>query len=143
MSVLAPAVCVLVRRASGLSLFIERAPGKFAAGYWTPVTGRPEPGETLAQAAAREVLEEVGLAVIVGRELGRTGTETPAGGSAGFELTWFEAEPAPGADPDSLRLQPSEVSRVVWLSLEDALELRPSFETTREFLREITRSRGF
>jgi len=67
------AVCVLLEH-EGRFLFVERAQGRFAAGYWTPVTGRPEPGESLADAASREVLEETGLRVLVGRELGRTGS---------------------------------------------------------------------
>ncbi|MEU2513387.1 NUDIX hydrolase [Streptomyces syringium] len=29
-----------------------------APGYWTPVGGRPEPGESLADTVAREVAEE-------------------------------------------------------------------------------------
>lgn len=140
MSALAPAVCVLVAREDGRHLFIERARAKFAAGYWTPVTGRLEPGETHRAAAAREVAEEVGLAVVVGRELGKTGTETPGGGSAGFELTWFLASPAPGADPDALRLDPSEVASARWVTLDEALALRPTFETTRSFLRGLVGS---
>ncbi|HEU0034127.1 MAG TPA: NUDIX hydrolase [Kofleriaceae bacterium] len=46
-------------------LLVERgrAPG---AGLWTVPGGKVEPGETLAQAVAREVLEETGFAVEVG-----------------------------------------------------------------------------
>lgn len=49
----------------GRVLLIERghAPG---AGLWTVPGGRQEPGETLAQAVAREVREETGLVVEVG-----------------------------------------------------------------------------
>ena len=39
-------------------LLIERAD---APGYWQSVTGSQEPGETLAQTAARELLEETGI----------------------------------------------------------------------------------
>ena len=39
-------------------LLIERAD---APGYWQSVTGSQEPGETLAQTASRELLEETGI----------------------------------------------------------------------------------
>lgn len=41
-------------------------------GVWLPPKGHVDPGETLAQAACREVLEETGLRVEVREELGET-----------------------------------------------------------------------
>lgn len=40
------------------------------AGRWTIPGGHAEPGETLAECAQREVREETGLEIVVGRELG-------------------------------------------------------------------------
>jgi 8-oxo-dGTP pyrophosphatase MutT (NUDIX family) len=131
MSALTTAVCVLLRGPGGRFLFIERAPGRVAAGYWTPITGRLEPGEALESAARREVLEEVGLTAKIGRELGRTGTEAPGGGSAGFELVWFEAETEGSV---ALTLQEDEVAHARWVTIAEALELAPMFPTTRRFL---------
>jgi 8-oxo-dGTP diphosphatase len=59
------AVGAFVRDADGRLLVVERGqpPGE---GMWSVPGGKQEPGETLAQAVAREVREETGLAVQVG-----------------------------------------------------------------------------
>jgi acetyl-CoA carboxylase carboxyl transferase subunit beta len=54
-----------------------------------------EPGESPAAAAAREVTEETGLVVAVGREW--LVLERPAGPDAVFEIHDFVAEPVGGA----------------------------------------------
>ena len=58
-------VGAIVFDAEGRVLLVERGrpPG---VGLWTVPGGRLEPGETLAQAVAREVSEETGLVVEVG-----------------------------------------------------------------------------
>ncbi len=133
-----PAVCVLVRRDDGRILFIQRAAARFAAGYWTPVTGRVERGESLPEAARREVREETGLDCSVGEELGRTRTDAPPGMEAPpFELVWFWARVA--GEP-ALALQASEVQDARWLTLAEALALEPTFPTTRSFLRALLAS---
>jgi 8-oxo-dGTP diphosphatase len=48
-------------------LIRQRPPGTVYAGYWEFPGGKCEPGETPAQATARECLEEVGLPVLIGR----------------------------------------------------------------------------
>jgi ADP-ribose pyrophosphatase YjhB (NUDIX family) len=59
------AVGAFVRDGDGRVLVVERGapPG---AGLWSVPGGKQEPGETLAQAVAREVREETGLVVEVG-----------------------------------------------------------------------------
>ena len=48
----------------GRFLIGKRSPHKQSApGYWCPISGRVEPGETQAEAVVREVREETGLRV--------------------------------------------------------------------------------
>jgi 8-oxo-dGTP diphosphatase len=51
----------VLRAPDGRVLLTERKPGKDAAGFWELPGGQIEPGESPAQAAARELLEEVGV----------------------------------------------------------------------------------
>jgi 8-oxo-dGTP diphosphatase len=54
------AVCI-VRSNEGRVLLAERPAHQIAAGYWELPGGKIDPGETPAQAAARELSEEIGI----------------------------------------------------------------------------------
>jgi lipoyl(octanoyl) transferase len=56
-------VSVVPVRSDGRVLLLERTPER--GGFWQPVTGRIEEGESPDEAAARELLEETGLAAEV------------------------------------------------------------------------------
>jgi 8-oxo-dGTP diphosphatase len=56
------AVGILVA-ADGRFLLTSRPAGKVYAGYWEFPGGKLEPGETVAQALARELAEELGIAL--------------------------------------------------------------------------------
>jgi 8-oxo-dGTP diphosphatase len=62
-----PVVCAgaVIRDADNRLLLVRRKNAP-ALGMWSLPGGRVEPGETHAEAAAREVLEETGLTVVVG-----------------------------------------------------------------------------
>ncbi|MBW3646140.1 MAG: NUDIX domain-containing protein, partial [Actinobacteria bacterium] len=51
----------VLRAPDGRVLLAERKAGKDAAGFWELPGGQVDPGESPAQAAARELLEEVGV----------------------------------------------------------------------------------
>lgn len=53
----------VLRSADGRILLAERRPGSDGAGYWELPGGKIDPGETPAQAAARELREELGIRV--------------------------------------------------------------------------------
>ncbi len=78
-----PCVGAVVTDGRGRLLLIRRgsAPG---AGLWSLPGGRVEPGESDAAALAREMREETGLDVTVGRLLGTV--RLPAGGDNVFDV---------------------------------------------------------
>lgn len=58
-------------------MLARRAVGKHLEGFWEFPGGKVEPGETHQQSLARELLEELGLPVMVGNCLGSQRFEYP------------------------------------------------------------------
>jgi ADP-ribose pyrophosphatase YjhB (NUDIX family) len=120
------AVAVVIRH-DGRFLLIQRALEPFA-GWWSPVTGRVEPGESLAGAAVREAHEEMGVVVAPGEEFHVCPT---ADGS--HELHFLTAEWTGGTPAPS----PREVRDWGWFTLADAEALEPIFPADLVALREL------
>ena len=59
-------VAAVIDDSSGRVLLVQRADGQFGAGLWCLPCGYVEWGEDLRAAAAREALEEAGVAVEIG-----------------------------------------------------------------------------
>ena len=117
---------VLVLRRGRRFLVGQRAAHKPAPGYWTPVSGKVEPGETQRQAVAREALEELGCR-IEGRDMVHQGR------SANGEYRLFywrcdivEGEPAICDD---------ELVDLRWVTVEELAEMSPVFLEDIEVMR--------
>jgi 8-oxo-dGTP pyrophosphatase MutT (NUDIX family) len=112
-------VVVVVRRVDGRYLYIQRAAECTFGGYWCPVSGRVEPGETHAQTAVRETLEEVGVHVRALREV-----HVGLAASGRFILHWWLCEHLAG-EPHCAA--PEEVAAVAWVSATEASQRAPHF----------------
>jgi 8-oxo-dGTP pyrophosphatase MutT (NUDIX family) len=121
-------VAVLVRH--GRVLVIRRAEGVVFPGYWTPLSGRVEPGESQADALVREVHEEVGLVVRAGRKVWECPTS-----DGHYLLHWWTAL----LDDDTAEIvpDPREVADFAWIEPAEFERLEPVFEADAEFFREI------
>lgn len=98
--------------------------------YWSPVTGRIEPGEGQAAAVAREVREELGLEVVPVRKV----WECPSSDGA-YRLHWWTVELVDEAA--ALVLDPQEVSEARWIRPEELRELAKVFDADVEFFEEV------
>ncbi|WP_406167963.1 NUDIX domain-containing protein [Streptomyces canus] len=111
------AIVAVIRR-GGRVLVIRRGPTARMAGYWAPLSGTVEAGETQAEALVREVAEEVGLRVVPGAKVWESETH-----DKGFRLHWWTAE----AEAGDVVMDPGEVSAVRWVTAEEFAGLHPVF----------------
>jgi 8-oxo-dGTP pyrophosphatase MutT (NUDIX family) len=109
-------------------LAIRRGPAVARPGYWQPLSGKIEPGETQRDAVVREAREEVGLSVSPLAKVWESETD-----DGRFRLHWWTAR----ADTGELVPDPGEVGEARWVSPEEFLTLDPVFEGDREFFERI------
>ncbi|MFE5818586.1 NUDIX domain-containing protein [Streptomyces sp. NPDC056479] len=121
------AIVAVLLRADRL-LAIRRGPGVARPGYWQPVSGRIEPGETQREAVVREVREEVGLTVAPLAKVWESETD-----DGRFRLHWWTAR----ADTGDVVPDPDEVGEARWVTPAEFLALDPVFEGDREFFERI------
>jgi 8-oxo-dGTP pyrophosphatase MutT (NUDIX family) len=123
-----PEAVVGVIHDAGRFLLIRRADGIPAGGWWTPPSGRVEPGETQPEALVREMREELGLEVTPLRQLWTCPTA-----DGRFTLSWWLAE----TDDLTTTPDPAEVAEVRWCSVDELLELSPTFADDVRFFVEV------
>lgn len=109
------AASAVIRNADGHYLLVRRA-NPPEQGRWTLPGGRVDPGETLAQAAIREVREETGLVVRIIRPLGQL--HMPDGRGGLYEIHDFLAEWIGGA-----MMAGDDAAAVGWFSPEALADL--------------------
>ncbi|MGR9363649.1 NUDIX hydrolase (plasmid) [Rhizobium leguminosarum] len=83
------AASAVIQDSTGRFLLVQRA-NPPEQGHWTLPGGRVDPGETLAEAAIREVYEETSVTIRVVRELGQL--TVPDGKGGLYEIHDFLAE---------------------------------------------------
>ncbi len=118
----------LVVRAAGCVIWRSRDDGTLETAVvhrpkyddWSLPKGKPDAGEHLLQTAHREVLEETGLDVVLGRRSVRTRYDVslPAGGSAPKEVDYWTAQWTGGDFVPN-----DEVDELRWLTVEKATAL--------------------
>ncbi|HZE96060.1 MAG TPA: NUDIX hydrolase [Planctomycetota bacterium] len=128
MSGLKNGVVAILENGAGKFLFIRRGLTlQRAPGWWCFVGGEVEPGETHPEAAAREVREEVGLAVQV-----RDQVHESLSPNGEYRLHWFVTRLEP-AD-QTVVPSPVEVDEWRWLSIADGLRLHPILPGLKDWL---------
>jgi NAD+ diphosphatase len=110
---LSPAVIMLIQRGDELLLARNRA---FAEGFFSVLAGFVEPGESLEEAVAREVREEVGLEVTDIRYFGSQPWPFPHSLMIGFTAQYAGGE---------IRLQADEIVEAQWYSRRGELPRLP------------------
>jgi 8-oxo-dGTP pyrophosphatase MutT (NUDIX family) len=113
-------VAVILEREGRFLLGKRSLHKQSAPGYWCPISGHMEPGESQAAAVAREVLEETALRVMALDCVARCDTHD---GSA--VMHWWRAQPL---DDAPARLANDEHSELGWFSPQELRRLSPVFE---------------
>ncbi|MCL6478038.1 MAG: NUDIX domain-containing protein [Peptococcaceae bacterium] len=121
------AVAILIEK-NGCYLFVQRPPGDLFAGYWSPPTGKVEPGEGQRQAVVREAMEELGISVIPLKKVWESVTVKKS-----FILHWWTTKPI----SLDISLNREELSGYTWIEPSGIRSLGKVFESHVRFFENI------
>jgi 8-oxo-dGTP pyrophosphatase MutT (NUDIX family) len=117
-----PVVAAIIEQ-DGRFLLGRRASSKASApGYWCPVTGAVERGESPAQAVVREVREEVGLVVEALHPVALLDTRDQSA-----RIEWWRVRIVAG----EAHLCNDEHTELRWVTLDEMAALEPMFPEDR------------
>jgi 8-oxo-dGTP diphosphatase len=123
------AVTIIIQK-DGKFLLGKRSPWKKAApGYWCPVSGKIEPGESEIEAVCREAWEEVGLKVETVKKLTAMDTRDGSGRLHFWLVKILEGE---------AYLKNDEHTELGWFSLDEIRLLDPTFHEDLAILSSLT-----
>lgn len=123
------AVMIIIQKENKF-LFGKRSLWKKAApGYWCPVSGKIEAGESEIEAVCREAWEEVGLRVETVKKLTEMDTQDGSGRLHFWLARIVEGEAYTKND---------EHSEIGWFTLEELRELNPIFHEDLAILESLT-----
>jgi 8-oxo-dGTP diphosphatase len=112
-------VVVAVLERDGRFLVGKRSAHKAAGGYWCPITGGVDAGETQAEAVVREVREETGLAVRAVAKVAECDTHDGRCLMHWWRVLTLDDSPA--------RLANDEHTALSWVTLDEMKRLSPVF----------------
>lgn len=110
---------IIVLQRGDAFLVGRRAGHKPAAGYWTQVSGKVEPGESQRDAVTREAMEELGCQVVAREKL----QELPSH-NGDYRLHYWRSELVKG-EP---RICNDELTELRWVTLQELRGLEPVFQ---------------
>jgi NAD+ diphosphatase len=120
---IAPAVMALVRRAPD-EILLARSP-HFPQGMYSALAGFVEPGETLEQCIAREVLEEVDIRVRVAHYFASQPWPFPHSLMIAFVCDWESGE---------VRANPLEIETAAWFNIRNLPRLPHRISIARRLI---------
>lgn len=104
-----------------------------APGYWCPVSGRVEVGETQKEAVVREVKEEVGLEVVVVNKICAFDSHDRR-----YRLHWWMVEIVSG----EASITCDELAEIKWVTVAEMKRLAPIFEEDIQVFEQLEESNG-
>lgn len=131
------AVCLMIRRDDGKQVVQQRLKQPFY-GYWGRPTGKIRWGETILEAAARELMEETGLEADLAFEsiYHKMDFNKESGDLLEDKIFFIVA----GSNPRGMLIEEFEGGRNAWMTQEEYAAQPLSFESTNDNFKNIDES---